>query len=69
MTQYIAVKKETAERELFGIAAVEGGEPAGCIEDVLPSWEHVLTLVRLLQENGVAAEHFYDVVKDYILAQ
>ncbi|MDY3618824.1 DUF6514 family protein [Agathobaculum sp.] len=69
MTQYIAVKKETTEREMFSIAAVDRGEVADCIEDVFPSFERVMPLVRLLQENAVPVEHFHDVVEDYILAE
>lgn len=50
----------------YGIAAVCGRSELDSIDDISPTFEETAGLAALLQENGVAAEHFRDVVEDYL---
>lgn len=66
MVHYIVTKSEAAAGVQYGIAAVCGRSELDSIDDILPTFEETAGLAALLQENGVAAEHFRDVVEDYL---
>ena len=66
MVHYIVTKSEAAERTQYGITAVCGQAALDSIADIAPTFEETAGLAVLLQENGVAAEHFRDVVEDYL---
>lgn len=66
MVHYIVIKSEAATGLRYGIAAVCGRSELDSIEDIAPTFEETAGLAALLQENGVAAEHFRDVVEDYL---
>ena len=63
MVHYIVIKSEAAGRTQFGITAVCGQTG---LDDIAPTFEETARLAALLSENGVAAEHFRDVVEDYL---
>lgn len=66
MVHYIVTKNEAAERTRYGITAVWGQAELDSIDDIAPTFEETAKLATLLQENGVAAEHFRDIVEDYL---
>ena len=66
MVHYIVTKSEAAGRTQFGITAVCGQTGLDSIDDIAPTFEETARLAALLSENGVAAEHFRDVVEDYL---
>lgn len=65
MIQYVVTEQKSGERVKYGIAAVTGRECLDRLEDVGATMQETIHLVALLQTNGVAAEHFRDVVHDY----
>lgn len=67
MVRYIVMEHNAAsERRHYGIAAMLGGKNIDKIDDVALRMEEAMVLADLLQDNGVAPEHFRDVVEDYI---
>ena len=66
MVHYIVTKSEADERTQYGIAAVCGQTELDSIDDIAPTFEETASLAALLQDNGVAAEHFRDIVEDYL---
>ncbi len=66
MVRYIVTTADDSGRVKYGIAAMSGTKYADMLEDIVPSLEETIHLAALLQENGVAAEHFHDVVEDYL---
>ncbi|MBS6640523.1 MAG: hypothetical protein KH295_05665 [Clostridiaceae bacterium] len=66
MVHYIVTKTKAAERTQYGITAVRGQAELDSIDDIAPTFEETARLAALLQENGVAAEHFRDIVEDYL---
>ena len=66
MIHYIVTKNAAADRTRYGITAVCEQTELDSIDDIAPTFEETAGLAVLLQENGVAAEHFRDVVEDYL---
>ncbi len=67
MVRYIVTTvDDNSDRVKYGIAAMSGTKYADMLEDIVPSLEETIHLAALLQENGVATEHFRDVVEDYL---
>ena len=69
MVQYIVTEQTTNERVQYGIAAMTERECVDRIDDVASTLHETVWLVSLLQTNGVAAEHFRDVVHDYFASE
>ena len=65
MVRYIVTKEKTSGKEQYGITVMED-EEEDSIADIAPSFEETARLAAYLQENGVAAVHFRDVVEDYL---
>ncbi len=66
MVRYIVTTVNDSDRVKYGITAMLETKYADMLEDIVPSLEETIHLAALLQENGVAAEHFHDVVEDYL---
>ena len=66
MVHYIVTKTKAAERTQYGITAVRGQAELDSIDDIAPTFEETARLAAVLQDNGVAAEHFRDIVEDYL---
>lgn len=66
MVRYIVMEHNASERRHYGIAAMLGGKNIDKIDDIALRLEEAMVLADLLQDNGVAPEHFRDVVEDYI---
>ena len=66
MIHYIVTKNAAADRTRYGITAVCEQTELDSIDDIAPTFEETARLAALLSENGVAAEHFRDVVEDYL---
>lgn len=66
MVHYVVTKGKSEGREKYGIAVVRSQEQVDSIEDIAPTLEETTVLAAYLQENGVAAVHFRDVVEDYL---
>ena len=66
MVRYIVTEQARAERSQYGIAAITERKRVDQIDDVALTLEETMRLVSLLQDNGVAPEHFRDVVDDYL---
>ena len=66
MVHYIVTKSAAAGRTQSGITAVCGQTELDSIDDIAPTFEETAMLAALLRENGVAAEHFRDIVEDYL---
>ena len=66
MVKYIVTKCAAAERTLYGIRAVCDQTELESIDDIAPTLEETAALAALLQENGVSAAHFHDIVEDYL---
>nr|WP_297175513.1 DUF6514 family protein [uncultured Agathobaculum sp.] len=67
MVHYIVTKSQAAEGTQYGITAVCGQAEFDSIADIAPTFEETARLAALLQENGVAVEHFRDIVEDYLV--
>ncbi len=68
MIRYIVTAVNDSECVKYGIAAMVGTEYKEKFNDIVPTYEETLHLAALLQENGVAIEHFRDVVEDYLIS-
>ena len=66
MVCYVVTKGKADGREQYGIAVMGEHEQVDSIDDVASSLEETMMLAAFLQENGVAAVHFRDVVEDYL---
>ncbi|MGO5096060.1 DUF6514 family protein [Agathobaculum sp. LCP25S3_E8] len=66
MVRYVVTKGKSDSREQYGIAVIGEQEQIDSIEDIASSLEEITLLAAFLQENGVAAVHFRDVVEDYL---
>ncbi|MDO4270017.1 MAG: hypothetical protein Q4C72_03735 [Eubacteriales bacterium] len=66
MVRYIVTEKEGSEKTQYGIAAVWGKMERVYIHDVAPTLEKTIHIAAFLQENGVAVEHFRDVLDDLL---
>lgn len=66
MVRYIVTKEKTAEKVQYGITVMADEKEEDNIADIAPSYEETAWLAAYLQENGVAAVHFRDVVEDYL---
>ncbi len=66
VVRYIVTKENTSGKEQYGITVIEDEEEEDSIADIAPSFEETALLAAFLQENGVAAVHFRDVVEDYL---
>jgi hypothetical protein len=51
---------------MYGITALQDTQPLDHLDDVATTSEQTMQLAAMLQKNGVAVEHFRDVVEDYI---
>lgn len=54
------------ENTRFGLAAIEGDKTIDWVEDILPDLEGTAALADRLQQSGVPAEHFRDVIEDMV---
>lgn len=66
VVRYVVTKGKADGREQYGIAVMGEQEQVDSIDDVASSLEETMMLAAFLQENGVAAVHFRDVVEDYL---
>ena len=66
MIHYIVTKNAAADRTRYGITAVCEQTELDSIDDIAPTLEETAALAALLQENGVSAAHFRDIVEDYV---
>lgn len=66
MVRYVVTKGKADGREQYGIVVMGEQEQLDSIEDIASSLEETMMLATFLQENGVAAVHFRDVVEDYL---
>lgn len=66
VVRYVVTRGKTDGREQYGIAVMGEQEQIDSIEDIASSLEETAVLAAFLQENGVAAVHFRDVVEDYL---
>ena len=66
VVRYVVTRGKADGREQYGIAVIGEQEQIDCIEDIASSLEETAVLAAFLQENGVAAVHFRDVVEDYL---
>lgn len=66
MVRYIVTCVREQEQTRFGLAVIEGDKTVDWIEDVLPGLERTAALADRLQQNGVPAEHFRDVIGDMV---
>lgn len=66
MVHYLLTEHTVSGRRCYGITAVSEERVVDALEDVFPDFGETARLAALLQENGVAAEHFRDVVSDYL---
>ncbi|WP_373163089.1 DUF6514 family protein [Agathobaculum sp. Marseille-P7918] len=66
MVRYVVTKGKSDDREQYGIAVIGEKEQIDSLEDIASSLEETTVLAAFLQENGVAAVHFRDVVEDYL---
>lgn len=64
MLQYMVLQRNEGQRITYGITLLDNGEEVDSIGDVLPNRQQTAGLAAMLQEHGVAAEHFRDVVAD-----
>lgn len=69
MVRYIVTEHSTSERVYYGIAAMMEGKRIDKIDNIVLRMEEAILLADLLQHNGVASEHFRDVVEDYVAAR
>lgn len=66
MVRYLVTRNKTADGERFGIAVQDGQDMVDSIDDVASTLSHTTELAVFLQENGVAAVHFRDVLEDWL---
>ena len=66
MVRYLVTRGKTADRERFGIAVQDGQDMVDSIDDVASTLSQTTELAVFLQENGVAAVHFRDVLEDWL---
>ncbi len=66
VVRYVVTKGKSDDREQYGIAVIGEKEQIDSLEDIASSLEETTVLAAFLQENGVAAVHFRDVVEDYL---
>ncbi len=66
MLQYMVMHHHKAQQITYGIALLDNGAEVDSISDILPNLQQTVSLAAMLQEHGVAAEHFRDVVADYL---
>ena len=66
VVRYVVTKGKADGREQYGIAVMGEQEQVDSVDDVASSLEETMMLAAFLQENGVAAVHFRDVVEDYL---
>jgi hypothetical protein len=66
MIRYVVTERKTEDRTLYGITALQDTQQLDHLDDVAATSEQTMQLAALLQKNGVAVEHFRDVIEDYI---
>lgn len=66
MVRYLVTRSKTADGERFGIAVQDGQDMVDSIDDVAFTLSQTMELAVFLQENGVAAVHFRDVLEDWL---
>lgn len=66
MVRYIVTKGKADGRERYGIAVMGEQVQLDNIDDITSTLDETMMLAAFLQENGVAAVHFRDVVEDYL---
>lgn len=66
MVRYLVTRQGAADGERFGIAVLDGQDTVDGIDDVAPTLQQTTALAAFLQENGVAAVHFRDVLEDWL---
>ncbi len=66
MIRYIITTSDDWESTRYGIAVIMDNEYVDRLDDIVPTFEETAELAAMLQEGGVAAEHFRDVVEDYL---
>ncbi len=66
MVRYIVTEHSASEQVYYGIAVMMEGKKIDKIDNIVLQMEEAILLADLLQSNGVALEHFRDVVEDYI---
>ena len=66
MVRYRVTRSKTADGERFGISVQDGQDMVDSIDDVASTLSQTTELAVFLQENGVAAVHFRDVLEDWL---
>lgn len=66
VVRYVVTTENAADRMRYGIAALGEQGEVDSLKDIAPALEETAALAAFLQENGVAAVHFRDVVEDYL---
>lgn len=66
MTRYLVTKCSRSGAEQYGITVMEGQDEMDSVDDIASSLQETLSLAAFLQENGVAAVHFRDVLEDWL---
>ncbi len=66
MIRYIVTISENKGNKRYGIAAMAEERYVDRLEDIVPTFEETVKLAALLQKGGVSAEHFREVVEDYL---
>ena len=66
MTRYMVVERTERDKTQYGIAAACDGAGFDRLDDIVPTMEEAVRLAALLSQNGVAFEHFRDVVEDQV---
>lgn len=66
MTRYLVTKCSISGTERYGITVMEGQDEMDCVDDIASTLAETLSLAAFLQENGVAAVHFRDVLEDWL---
>lgn len=66
MVFYVVTQWQCADQTRYGIAAVEGDRLVDQLDDVALTQEETIRLAARLQQGGVSAEHFRDIVEDQI---
>ncbi len=66
MIRYIVTISDNREDMRYGIAAMAEERYVDRLENIVPTFEETVKLAALLQKGGVSAEHFRDVVEDYL---
>ena len=66
MVRYVVIEQRQNNRVQYGIAAYDSTTVVISLNDIAETYEETLRLSVMLQEHGVSAEHFSDIIEDYL---